>query len=530
MISDYLNLDKKDKYYLAFITILSTIITIYYINFFTHFGIFCSDVYVYLVNALTLSGHNIANPNSLWLSPVICFLTSLLFDIGLVNNTSIFIVTGCFAIIGNIGLYLLMRLKFDKLLSCLAVVIYTTFSLNLIWLANGTLDIPAVSLTIWFVLFFVIGIKKDPKYYIYSFLMFLLAFFTRYTVVLVLPALAFYFISEKQINKPTEAEKKYFKYFLVIAAIAIVIIFIMIIAGGGQKSYLFNVASSMLMGNQGTPADPAYNTNLWFYSENFINFLSSSNTNFYKNNPDLQNPTIISYLYLAILIVGGAIAIKDNSKIKLSKKYAPIAILLITITSIAFLTTKSTYTIILLFITFLVIWKVAKKFDFNMMMVLWALTYFIFFSYLHFKVNRYFIPILPVVSYFIVYGIYKIQNKINIDKRIIPIALMIVLVAFSFAYTETVEDTNKYNEPLEATNYIISHDPEYKHDKLGVYNNRPYKWYFRMYVNGYKTNEIDKISNSNASYYISDKNQDIPNFTQVKHFNSTYIYKNNKIT
>ena len=98
-----MNFNIKDKKELLAITIISTILVAYYINFNANLGIYCSDVYVYLLNALYYSGTNIHSTKSIYLSPVVCFLTSLLFHLGYVDKVAIFIVTGILAIIGNIG-------------------------------------------------------------------------------------------------------------------------------------------------------------------------------------------------------------------------------------------------------------------------------------------------------------------------------------------------------------------------------------------------------------------------------------------
>ena len=50
------NLNKKDKAYLIAILLFSTILVGYYINFNNSIGIACSDVYVYLLNALFYTG------------------------------------------------------------------------------------------------------------------------------------------------------------------------------------------------------------------------------------------------------------------------------------------------------------------------------------------------------------------------------------------------------------------------------------------------------------------------------------------
>ena len=158
------NLNKKDKAYLIAILLFSTILVGYYINFNNSIGIACSDVYVYLLNALFYTGEKISTTSFVYISPVICFLTSLLFRIGLVDKLAIFIVTGLFAIIGNIGLYILLRKFFKEELSLLGVIIYSSSSLYLTWLANGTLDIPGVSMIIWIAIITLIAIKENPKY------------------------------------------------------------------------------------------------------------------------------------------------------------------------------------------------------------------------------------------------------------------------------------------------------------------------------------------------------------------------------
>ena len=163
-----MNFNIKDKKELILLTLISIALVAYYINFNTNLGIYCSDVYVYLLNALYYSGTNIHSNKSIYLSPVVCFLTSIIFDLGYVDKVAIFIVTGVLAIIGNIGLYLLLKLRFNKLLSLSGTIIYATLALNLTWLANGSLDIPAVTFTIWLVYFTILAIKKNPKYYIYK--------------------------------------------------------------------------------------------------------------------------------------------------------------------------------------------------------------------------------------------------------------------------------------------------------------------------------------------------------------------------
>ena len=85
MFEDF-NIKSKDKYYLLALLIFSSIMVVYYINFNLEVGISCSDVYVYLLNALYYTGINHHSTNNIYLSPIICFLTSILFRFGLVDK------------------------------------------------------------------------------------------------------------------------------------------------------------------------------------------------------------------------------------------------------------------------------------------------------------------------------------------------------------------------------------------------------------------------------------------------------------
>ena len=219
-----MNFNITDKKEIILITLISSILVAYYINFNNNLGIYCSDVYVYLLNALYFAGTNIHSTKSIYLSPVVCFLTSLIFDLGYVDKVAIFISTGILAIIGNIGLYLLLRLRFNNLLSFTGTIIYTTLALNLAWLANGSLDIPAVTFTIWAVYFAILAIKKNPKYYIALFPLLVIGFFTRYTVGLILPPLFLYYVLENSFKIKRE-EIKFIAIGLIMAILLFAIIF-----------------------------------------------------------------------------------------------------------------------------------------------------------------------------------------------------------------------------------------------------------------------------------------------------------------
>ena len=147
-----INLYEEDKYYLLILLVISLLITIMMIRYHQTRGAFSSDLYVYLAAALDFAGlnvNNISTPIYLANSPVICFLTSILFRLGFVDVLSIFIVTGFFGILGILGMYVLLKIRFSPLLSFTGALLYSSFSLTLLYFACGLLDVPAVSMIIW---------------------------------------------------------------------------------------------------------------------------------------------------------------------------------------------------------------------------------------------------------------------------------------------------------------------------------------------------------------------------------------------
>lgn len=531
-----LNFKKSDKKYLAVILIISTVLTIYYINFSMNIGLFCSDVYVYLVNALYYAGENVVASEDLWLTPLISILTSLFFDFGFKNQLSILIVTGVLAIIGNIGLYLLFRLKFNKPLSFLGVVIYSTFSLNLIWLANGSIDIPAVSLMIWTALFGIMAIDKNPKYYLWTIVLFFLAFLVRYTVVLILPVLLLYFIYKRKYKVPW-SELRYLLIPVAVVAICSVVAMLIMYIVTGEVQFL-EVGLNLLVGSNPNKLDPAFNLNLFYYIQNFFNFLGSYSVSFFdvsffSRNPQLNTPTIISVFYGLVMVLGGLIAIKDNRKNSFSRKYIGLTAISAILTALSFLMIHSVMpTFILLFITLILASKISETSnnDLSLMFLGWFLFNFVFFSHLDVKVNRYFIPCLPAVSYFIIYGIHKIQKNIKINKLIIPAILTVVLLFSSFAFVENVEKTDAFIAPQEMSEYIISQHPDYKNSNVASNTIRPYKWYLEQEIFAVRNSQLDSLQTYDIKYYISDNYVgNINNFTMIKNIDGIYLYQRNYI-
>ena len=198
-----LNLNKKDIFYLIVLLIINLVITAKMIIYNLNMPIYCADVIVYMVNALNFANSNpgLFSAYSMFLSPVICFLTSILIRLSITPELSIFIITGVFGIIGNLGLYVLFKNRFSPLLSLLGSILYSSFSIVLFWWANGTIDTSAVAISIWILIFTILAVDKNPIYYLIAIPLFVFGFFTRYTVGFILPLMLLYFLSKHDIFK-----------------------------------------------------------------------------------------------------------------------------------------------------------------------------------------------------------------------------------------------------------------------------------------------------------------------------------------
>ena len=520
MFEDF-HLKNSDKKYLLTVLIFSTLLVGYYIYFNVKLGIYCSDVYVYLLNALHFTGVTIRYPYQIYLSPVICFLTSILFRLGLVDKIAIFIVTGAFAIIGNIGLYILLRRYFDEIMSLCGVILYITFSLSLTWLANGTLDVPAVATTIWIALIGIIAIKENPKYYRYLLVLMVIGFYTRYTTMLILPALILYYVFENGL-KIKESDSKDIRQGLIAAIVLFAVITVVVIVLGNGAFSLGGQLGGVVLNTESSTLDPGFNDDKYYYLENFANFISSSHT-VYEKNPELESPTALSYIILAIMAIASLLWLKDVDKSNYKNFIIP-AVLFI-ISTVTFKLIPSVISIIL---TLTGLYLLGKDSDNQVgyFMLGWLLANLLFYSEYDIKVNRYIIPLFPPLTYFILRSVSIINEKIKINKNIIPVILIVLFAVQGFAFTMTIDVAHDYHNEEQVADYIIENNPDYEKIKIGVYNIRPYEWYLGHNAMGIKKTNTTAIDESNVTYYISDTKLDnLTNYTQIKTIGEQYIYQ-----
>ena len=197
---------------------------------------------------------------------------------------------------------------------------------------------------------------------------------------------------------------------------------------------------------------------------------------------------------------------------------------------IAFLTFNKTSSVITILITLigLLILGRDSKHQMGLLMLSWILVNLIYYSYYSHNVNRYIIPAIPPLIYLILAGIELINEKISINRNIIPIALIVLFVIQGFTFCLAFEETTQYIAPQEISEYIIHEIPDYEKYEIGVYNIRPFYWYLGENVTGIENHNTAKIDASNVSYYISKAPLNgLNNYSEIKNIHNMYLYKKN---
>lgn len=453
-INSLINFFKSNEIKLSFLFILifSSILTILLIWINTSqeiLGTSYRDVYFYLIEALRFSGYSIGGYEYVnYLSPLIPFLTSLLFKLGFVSETSIFAVTGIFYILGVLGFFSLLRLRFRNLMAVLGSIIYAGLSINMLWVANGTIDIPSISITILSIYFFVLGIEKNQKYLYLAFPLAVLGFFAKYTAGLAIPLMVLYILSKPNIILNI---KKYWKngvlgiFLGLITTIPFLAYFLINNIPFGFLNQAQNIASQTTGSITATTSTLKVGNDLFFYFTNMPRFIYSINE-------------ILAYVIIIITLIGIIIGIYKSAKflksryddsnrfnngkfeflnikflnIKISNKLIYILFIVnIIIILLSFLTASKisfVYSELIFFISaFTLSYIVNKiiniknidseqkydKISFDLLMFAWFFSYLIFFSAHLVKADRYFTTMAPGFVFIFILALNLILNSFD---------------------------------------------------------------------------------------------------------------------
>lgn len=448
--SDF-NLDGRDKYYLIILFVIAFLSTLKMTLFCLAGGILNPDISLYLISALKYAGmdyYNIANPADLYYTPVISFLTSLLFRAGMVSHSAIIIVTSIFAFLAYIGLYVLLRSRFNPLLSLAGVIIYGSFSLVLFNMCKGMIDIPSVSISIWILIFAIMATDKNPKYWLIALPLFAVGFFVKYTVGFMLPLIILYYLMDKDIFAIFDeliSDRKHlkqsasdyiksmeFRYILasvfISAVLGLVICKALILDFGGSLTFL-GQSTNTFNGYQISQNAIHYVLDKSMYLDDLPRIL-------FQQRDDEMN--ILTNILLGIIILGLLIKlvnmIKNRGCLKdafanrqsFKTRYLEVVLVLMFILAVIGMfvgfkkfsnhMTSNICCLIAITIAYSLLLKLNVK-SMRARLFLLFLAYFainfIFLSLYQIKVYRYFLVVVPPLIYFIVWGLESIMDAIS---------------------------------------------------------------------------------------------------------------------
>lgn len=555
------NNDKSIKFYkhpIFKLTLITSLIVIYLLIRQILIGISYYDVFVYLNNALIFAGIPIGNMSVIYLSPLIPFLTSLIFRAGYISANAIFILSGIIFIIGVIGLYLLFKERFNETQSLTGCLIFISFPLVYSWAVSGGIDIPGVAFSIWVIYALVMGVNKNSKFLYLVFPIFMVAFLARYTsVILLFPMFLYLLMNDNFVGNIKKISVG------VLAGIAIVIpFFAYIYEKLGNFDSLINIFTSTLIGSASSVNDLSYNPDRLYFLIHIPNYISVGPLlGSYSQlvNPSYGSPSIIAYTTIILVLIGLTIYIsqilrteKNQINYSSKKNYEYLIIMLIIFAAgvFSFFTNSYLVTELIVLCALFIGYNYLKnsadmniRFDF--LFLSWFVAFFIFHSIIPLKVDRYFITMSPALAYFIILGlsvlIEKYKKKFKHEKlRSWGLYVIVGIIFISGTTIVHVGHTplHGYGYYMQgASDWLINYDPGYDDKTIYSDYDPALTWYLkkkvifgvpRLYVNSLAFSNY--LNENNAYYYIdalSKTKPNIPGYHILKYINGVAIYQKN---
>lgn len=141
------------------------------------------DSFSYLANAADFAGKGFGytEPNR---PPLLPLLTAIPLALGFVDERAVQIVDALLALVGFAGFYLLVRRRFQRPMSAVAVLALLMAPPLWRWLGAGYADIAAMGLCAWTLYFAIRATEDDARFYLAAFPAFLAAALTRQDALL----------------------------------------------------------------------------------------------------------------------------------------------------------------------------------------------------------------------------------------------------------------------------------------------------------------------------------------------------------
>jgi len=541
--------DRTTSFLLILLLLIVSIISLSLIDLQSKLGVYYWDIFVYLGNALRFAGLGVGD--QMLLPPLLPFLTSLFFRAGFVSENVVFILSGVLYVLGAVGLYLLLNERFNAFASFAGSIFFACIALVIPWAVSGATDVPAISFSIWAMLFIVKAVK-NPRYYYIAFPLAAMAFLTRYTSGFIIILMLFYII----LNKDYLKHLKNILIGIVLSAAVSTPFLIYFYRISGNAFPFINQMTSTATGAV-TTANPGYNLDLLYYFKYIPNYISSTPLESYSQILTTSGPaTLVSYLILIIITIGIIIYIynivssvkKVNtnfSRINLLKFFSIIIlgiILVLTYSKISYLVSVAILLVISFFIYDLIKQK-QKDADLDVLFFAWFMIYFLFLSYHAVKVDRYILTAMPALAYFLTLSISCISSKLkfkykkfNLTSAILSVAVVVMMLSSAFYFIgEMPRDYYWIDDEKTAAEFLTDYDPDYQSKVIVADRGPAFSWYLKKRVytripRNFKTSEdfFQELETLKADYYIDvlkNPKMDIPGYEKIKTIGIIAIYK-----
>jgi 4-amino-4-deoxy-L-arabinose transferase-like glycosyltransferase len=458
------------------------------------------DTYDFLANALEFAGKGIGY-SDLTRPPFLSFLTSIFFRLGYISETVISLIDSFLFVFGIIGLYLLFKLRFKPIMSFLGSLLFATFPIVLSWVGVGYTDIASVSFSIWAIYFTVLAVKKNSKYFYLSFPILMIAFLTRYpSALIILPVGLYLLINRTHIKKLTDILLG-----ILISTLTLIPVFIFFSNKFGNFLYPFLSFFDVTQQTAVSTEHFAYNPETFYYMSHLTQNIGATGT------------AILLIILLGLIVYGIKNFKKMNLKLlvyntKKANISTKIKLSVFIILVIFFFATFGDISYIISEIVFFLIgyvsYELLKNFktniDIDLLFLSWFMVFFIFHSVFIIKVERYFILMAVPFTYFLIWGLNEISNRLNVKLKNINFAsilsiilvLMLLISTTGFLNSMPPEDSNTQNVII-SSNWLKDYDHSYETKMIYADFYWPYySWYLKMNVS-----PMPIFKNGNAYYY-----------------------------
>ncbi|RAP50198.1 MAG: hypothetical protein BZ136_01905 [Methanosphaera sp. rholeuAM74] len=151
--------------------------------------------------------------------------------------------------------------------------------------------------------------------------------------------------------------------------------------------------------------------------------------------------------------------------------------------------------------------------DLDLMMILWMGIFVILHSYHPVKVDRYIIPALIPLTYYMINTTKTISKKIKHEKTatIILVIILVLFIPVNASYLNSIAQPNPHSlEERHSYQWLENYDQNYRDYNISSDRGVAYSWYLKKYVYTsiprvlQTTNQTleDKLKEVNAKYYI----------------------------